>query len=857
MKKILFTHLVFLVCINYIYGVTIKVPLNYSSIQEAIEVAANGDTVLVDEGTYLENIDFLGKNIVVGSQFMIDHDPSHILATVIDGSSGVQGVNGSCVAFLNGEDSTAVIQGFTLTGGSGTAAEQYIEGGGVLLIGSSATVKNNLIKDNAVPNGGGGISTFRPSSKAHIYNNIILNNVGSSYGGGIVLNWTGGIVRNNIILNNTAGAAFGGGGVLIWDVSGETSIVENNTIIGNISQSNAGAIQHRVSGSPVIRNNIIWSNQQLSGQEVSILGSAIFESNDLEGVEEESGNISISPAFSDTLFMLKMISECIDAGSSDPIYNDIEDEISAGSAAFPSRGTLVNDMGAYGGPYAEVFPELAIENVYIPGVLCYYMDVDDTLTQYIDILNSGSKDFLVDSIVFPDMVEGLKANSKFEGFTLEIFESDSIEVTMVPTTVQFIIDTVKIYHQASTIPNPISVPFTLDTEHSTILGELEEDLRAHWKMDESSGTAIDDEIGFSNGTVTAETHRINGADGMAVGFCKNERASYITVPHTDSIEFEPDQSFSISMLFKGDMVNYTNEVFYLIKGTTSAPGLWYALSSKNQQIRFNVDDNSVKSGISYNVPADFEVNQWHHIIGVRDRASDMLYLYIDGEQVAISGDNTEGSIASGLPLLMDNFSATGSALDDVRIYSKALTGLHAKALYLSYNFPGLSSDDSVESLVVEDYEFMEGSFTPGTTNYTVYLQEGTSRANTIIESADVFATVTGDGFFSNIPGDQEIVITSEDGSESTTYYISFIVPAGSEDPDQNGIMIFPNPAKTSLQVLLNEDYIRESFSILNSSGAIIQQGIIEKNSFTMDVSDLSPGLYLLKLADKYHRIAIR
>ncbi len=45
----------------------INVPDDQPTIQAGIEASASGDTVLVQPDTYLENIDFNGKNIVVGS----------------------------------------------------------------------------------------------------------------------------------------------------------------------------------------------------------------------------------------------------------------------------------------------------------------------------------------------------------------------------------------------------------------------------------------------------------------------------------------------------------------------------------------------------------------------------------------------------------------------------------------------------------------------------------------------------------------------------------------------------------------------------------------------------------------------
>mgnify|MGYP001590275598 CR=1 FL=1 len=45
----------------------INVPVDYPTIQKAIDASVMGDTVLVDSGRYMENINFLGKAITVKS----------------------------------------------------------------------------------------------------------------------------------------------------------------------------------------------------------------------------------------------------------------------------------------------------------------------------------------------------------------------------------------------------------------------------------------------------------------------------------------------------------------------------------------------------------------------------------------------------------------------------------------------------------------------------------------------------------------------------------------------------------------------------------------------------------------------
>ena len=52
---------------------TIYVPGQYATIQEGIDAAMTGDTVLVSPGTFRENISFLGKAITVRGQDPADH----------------------------------------------------------------------------------------------------------------------------------------------------------------------------------------------------------------------------------------------------------------------------------------------------------------------------------------------------------------------------------------------------------------------------------------------------------------------------------------------------------------------------------------------------------------------------------------------------------------------------------------------------------------------------------------------------------------------------------------------------------------------------------------------------------------
>lgn len=97
----------------------IDVPGEQPTIQAGIKAADEGDTVLVAEDHYYERIDFLGKAIHVASEYILDGDTLHIANTIIDADTLVLGPSdtGSVVTLINYEDSTSVLQGFTLQNG--------------------------------------------------------------------------------------------------------------------------------------------------------------------------------------------------------------------------------------------------------------------------------------------------------------------------------------------------------------------------------------------------------------------------------------------------------------------------------------------------------------------------------------------------------------------------------------------------------------------------------------------------------------------------------------------------------------------------------------------------------------------
>ena len=110
---------------------------DFSTIQAAINASAAGDEVVVEPGSYVETVDFLGKNVLVRSA----NGPEQ---TDINGGGAA-----GCVRFTHGESAGAVLDGFTLTGGIGTNLPGLGScGGAVLCLESCPTIRGCTIRDN-------------------------------------------------------------------------------------------------------------------------------------------------------------------------------------------------------------------------------------------------------------------------------------------------------------------------------------------------------------------------------------------------------------------------------------------------------------------------------------------------------------------------------------------------------------------------------------------------------------------------------------------------------------------------------------------------------------------------------------
>ena len=226
MNKLCFHNFLVIVLILFhasAFGATIRIPVDLPTIQAGIDAAEDEDLVLVSSGTYIENIDFLGKTISVQSEAGADE-------TVIDGDQA-----GSVVTFASGESEEVVIEGFTIMNGSGTIDGSSTYGGGIYFKDSSPTIERMTITSNSADEGRGGGIYCEDSSP--MITNCRFSGNSSHFGGGIYCcHGSLPTTTNCTIAENTAFIL--GGGICSFS----SIMIENCTVSGNSAGNCGGGI---------------------------------------------------------------------------------------------------------------------------------------------------------------------------------------------------------------------------------------------------------------------------------------------------------------------------------------------------------------------------------------------------------------------------------------------------------------------------------------------------------------------------------------------------------------------------------------------------------------------------------------
>jgi serine protease len=286
------------------YAGLINVPADQPTIQQAIDVAANGDVIVVSPGTYFENLDYQGKAIMVRSAAGSNQ-------TILDGQN-----SGPVVTFQTNEQARSVLTGFTIQHG------YALSGGGVTLEGASPTITRNVFHGNTQAAGGFGAAIGGDGASPTIERNTFeANTCATSLLSGVVsfVNASAPLIINNIFQNNPCCA------INLTLPAGYSPVIANNTIVKN-------SVGLRLDAS-VPEATLFYANNIVVGNGIGLLvdyltvgcqptwmNNLVYNNGaNYSGITDQTGlngNMCADPQFvSKHSFRLKSSAPAIDAGT--------------------------------------------------------------------------------------------------------------------------------------------------------------------------------------------------------------------------------------------------------------------------------------------------------------------------------------------------------------------------------------------------------------------------------------------------------------------------------------------------------------------------------------------------------------
>jgi len=246
------------------FSTTFNVPGDFPTIQQAMDSASPGDTVLVAPGTYTgqgnRDLSFGGKDIVVRSSAGADD-------TIISCQLGGRGF-----LFTGGETEAAVLDGFTVTDAVVVTAGDG--GAGISCSNASPVIRNCRLTRGLVAEGSGaGIDCY---GGAPLIEGCVIesNDVFGGYGGGISCRDSSPIISDCSIMGNRAdrgaGVSSQGGGLRLQD----SEVASNRASSMGLPENPQGAGIHATSG--IIERCLIRDNEVIGGEGGGFYGDAFL-----------------------------------------------------------------------------------------------------------------------------------------------------------------------------------------------------------------------------------------------------------------------------------------------------------------------------------------------------------------------------------------------------------------------------------------------------------------------------------------------------------------------------------------------------------------------------------------------------
>jgi hypothetical protein len=344
-----------------------------------------------------------------------------------------------------------------------------------------------------------------------------------------------------------------------------------------------------------------------------------------------------------------------------------------------------------------------------------------------------------------------------------------------------------------------------------------------------NGNAIDESINTNDGTVNGATLTADRFGNANKAYSFDGLISYIKVINNNSLN---NNSISVSGWLNANILG---------SNTQGIVSRWNQSNCQNYSTSIGLVNKFAGASTQYQgglfSNTSLIANNWIHFVFIQNTNIGGS-LYLNGS--LDNTNNLSGAISSCTNNLLfgaqvnlnDNsiFRFFNGKLDDIGIWSRALTDCEIKKLYTSGSF-SVSSSASNTICVGQSLNLSAA----GANSYT-WSTGATSQSISVSPTVSTVYTVS--------------TTYSAGCTDSRTFNVTVNVCTGLNETEfaTNSVRIFPNPAKEQLNISLNNiALIGKNYTITNALGQVMATGVFNKQTMELTIQQFSSGLYQLNI----------
>lgn len=376
-----------------------------------------------------------------------------------------------------------------------------------------------------------------------------------------------------------------------------------------------------------------------------------------------------------------------------------------------------------------------------------------------------------------------------------------------------------------------------------------------------NGNANDQSLNSNNGIVNGPTLTMDRFGNTSSAYSFDGQNDWINIGDAPSVRINNSSSSSVSLWFNGNSSSapYQNLLRYddLDNSDNDEINLRniFMLRTQNLDGDSDVDIEFTFGGVAPNLDLqtsvyssdDYQLNEWHHVVAIKDFVKDSVFIYMNGQQVLAEKDISNGTWeTTNQYMMMGRYQNSvtseffSGSIDDVRIYDDVLTKCEIWALYK---------------------EGTTGGFDLGITQSGNILSSNENNASYQWINCTTNTSITGETNQSftgttNVP--YAVVLNSEMCPDTSDCFTITGDHIGLNDQlSENLFNVYPNPIENSFSIDLGVDYQNIQIIVTDVTGKIILSETHNNGHFFTFQLKEPAGIYMLSVQSPELRKVVR